>query len=348
MIKKNVKRKLINGSVVGVLIIVLISFSSIPATQSNLFGGTLNKDDRNRVSCPAENLGTYVVWDNQYPDGHNYIRCQRAGEVSYCDVADDFHTGQLWTITGAEWDAVDTLQYQWDGLCDFLIFEFTPEGPGDPVVELWDVPGTREFIYELPTEIWYRYTIDLQELEMEFDLPAGDYYLLLRPVTDGSVGRSNWLTSAGNPGSESEFYLRCEPFGYPNWTAGHEIFPGEYYEVNFRLLGTGEGIPELEVGDIRGGFGVKTSLKNIGDGAATNVYWSLAFDGGVVLYPPDGISSGVFSTMESGDEHSLKTLAFGVGGFIQPMNLTVSIRADHLLPLQETIPVKVFFILVLV
>ena len=307
---ENKKKKLITASVLMITVCLICTLSSIPAHQINPFIATLDETYEPITTNYIEEIGTYIIWENKYPDGQQYIRCQRAGEVEYCDVADDFHTEKIWTITGAQWDTADNFQYNWDGACDFLIYDFTMEGPGDPIVELWDVTGTRELIYEFPDENWYRYTIDLVDQEMEFDLPAGDYYILLRPVTGGSTGRSNWLTSSGHPESQSELYLRCEPFGYPNWTAGHEVLPGQYLDVSFRVFGTGENIPELELGEITGGFGAKTSIKNIGDGDATNVYWTMSFDGGLVLFPPDGIKTGVFPALTPSQEESMNTMVF--------------------------------------
>lgn len=348
MKRKTISKKImIKAGAFLVVTFLIFSLSSIPAHQVNPFITDIDGDYEMQFTG-AEGSGTYIIWENEYPDGHNYVRCQRAGEVPYCDVADDFHTDKMWTITGAQWDTVDNLQYIWDEICDMIIYEFTPDGPGDSVVELMDVLGTREVIYELPDETWYRYTIDLVAQDMEFDLPAGDYYILLRPVTEESVGRSNWMTARGNPFSQSELYVRCEFFGYPNWTGCHEVIPGQYLEVSFRVLGEGENIPELEIGEISGGLGVKTSIKNIGDGEATNVYWSIEFDSGFIVFPPDGIKSGTFSTFAPGDEESLRTMVIGFGGFLRSLNLTVSVWANDLLPLEITMPAKVLMLFVII
>jgi len=300
------------------------------------------------IKSGGQSIGTYIIWENDYPDFWDAIRCQRAGSIPYCDIADDFHTDRMWTITGAQWESVDDPAYVWDETCDMIIYEYTANGPGDPVVEFWDVTSTREFLGEIADVLWYRYTIDLAALGMEFNLSAGDYYILLRPVTYGITGESFWMTSDGNPNSQSEVYLRCEYFGYPNWTACHEVIPDSYYDVNFRLFGEGEGIPELELGDISGGFGVRTSIKNLGDGEATNVYWSISFDNGIILFPPDGFKTGTFASLGAGLEEPLNTMVFGFGGFLQPVNLTVTVKADNLLPVKKTMPAKVFLFFVII
>jgi hypothetical protein len=83
---------------------------------------------------------------------------------------------------------------------------------------------------------WYRYTIDLRA-EDRFTLPRGDYFLLVRPFSPGTQGKSYWLTSRGSPESRSQLYFRSSYYGYPEWTPGSQVF-GNEYDVNFRLYGT--------------------------------------------------------------------------------------------------------------
>jgi hypothetical protein len=183
-----------------------------------------------------------VVWDNGYPNEVNGLCCQRVGSVPVSDVADDFHTTQTWTITGAEWDTIDDTTYAWDGTDDMIIYEFTPTGPGAIVQEIWNVPNTRVQMGELFGRPWWRYTIDLVAEGLEFDLPAGDYYILLRPYTPGTIGQSFWATSDAPPESQSEVYFRSDYFGYPDWVIGNIVF-GTSYDVSFRIFGVPSGPP---------------------------------------------------------------------------------------------------------
>ena len=195
------------------------------------------------ASCASADL----IWDNGNPDEENGLCCQRVGAVPVADTADDFHTDQMWTVTGAYWETVDGADYAWDGTDDMIIYEYTANGPGAPVVELWNVPNTREYLGELFSRPWYGYTIDLTAEGMEFDLPAGDYFLLLRPYTPGTVGQSFWLTSPAPGGSTSQSYFRSEYFGYPDWVPATTVF-GSAYDVNFKLYG----IPEPGVISLAG------------------------------------------------------------------------------------------------
>jgi hypothetical protein len=71
--------------------------------------------------------------------------------------------------------------------------------------------------------------------------------------------------------------------------------------------------PELEIGTITGGFGVKASVKNTGAGDATNVNWNITLDGKLVFFGKGTI--GDFSTIAAGSEEVIKNggiiLGFG-------------------------------------
>ena len=70
--------------------------------------------------------------------------------------------------------------------------------------------------------------------------------------------------------------------------------------------------PELEIGPITGGFGVKASVKNTGDGNATNVLWNISLDGKLVFLGKE--SSGTFTTLAPAADEAIKAsfiLGFG-------------------------------------
>ncbi len=70
--------------------------------------------------------------------------------------------------------------------------------------------------------------------------------------------------------------------------------------------------PILEVGAITGGFGVESSVKNTGDGAATNVSWTIILDGKLILIGK--FTNGTVATLAPAGEEVLKAgfiLGFG-------------------------------------
>jgi hypothetical protein len=70
--------------------------------------------------------------------------------------------------------------------------------------------------------------------------------------------------------------------------------------------------PELEIGEISGGFGITSSVKNTGEGEATDVDWSITLDGGLIILGKE--TTGNFPTIAAGGEEEIKTgLVFGIG-----------------------------------
>ena len=82
--------------------------------------------------------------------------------------------------------------------------------------------------------------------------------------------------------------------------------------------------PELEIGTITGGFGIKASVKNIGDGPATNVAWTIELDGTLVFLGKTTQDS--IATLAVDGEEPIQTgLIFGIG----KSNIMVSASCDE-------------------
>ena len=241
MKSENRNRKYLEGALVIVGIIAIFAIAAVMFLSASVVAADtpkiqLGPSTGNTIESSFSTLDLDTIWDNGYPNLVSGICCQRIGSVGWSDIADDFHTDQEWTITGAQWDTTDDATYTWEGFDDMYIYEYTANGPGAMIVQLEDVPNTREYMGEVWGRQWYRYTIDLEAAGLEFDLPAGDYFILLRPYTPYTSGQSFWMTSDGNPASQSEGYLRSDYFGYPDWTPMSQVF-GEYYDFSFRLFG---------------------------------------------------------------------------------------------------------------
>jgi hypothetical protein len=82
--------------------------------------------------------------------------------------------------------------------------------------------------------------------------------------------------------------------------------------------------PVLEIGAITGGFGIKSSVKNTGVGAATNVDWTIALDGKLVFVGKS--STGTITTLAPAGNQAIKAgfiLGFG------KTNIVVSATCDE-------------------
>jgi hypothetical protein len=82
--------------------------------------------------------------------------------------------------------------------------------------------------------------------------------------------------------------------------------------------------PVLEIGAITGGFGIKSSVKNTGEGAATNVDWTITLDGKLVFLGKS--STGTIATLAPAGSEAIKAgfiLGFG------KTNIVVSATCDE-------------------
>ncbi len=83
------------------------------------------------------------------------------------------------------------------------------------------------------------------------------------------------------------------------------------YNVFFDTLGIA--IPVISVESIAGGFGVSAEIVNTGTADATNVDWSIIFEGGFMLL--GGETTGTIDTLAAGDSASISTgFILGIGG----------------------------------
>lgn len=110
---------------------------------------------------------------------------------------------------------------------------------------------------------------------------------------------------------------------------------------------TGEGV-QLEIGDINGGFGVSSSIKNAGITEALDVEWSIAFDGGTILFPPGSIVTGGPINIFPNTDETISTKAIGLGGLFRPLNITVSADANNADPVSKTVAAKIFLFFVII
>jgi len=145
--------------------------------------------------------------------------------------------------------------------------------------------------------------------------PPGEWWICFQPVVSEN---SFWLTA---PDNECPIWVSMPDVPHPKWTSSMDAF-GANYDLAWYI--TGGAAPELEIGEIKGGFGVSSSIKNVGDADATNVDWSINLDGGFILL--GGETTGTITSIAPGDEEAIKSgLILGIGR----VTITVAAECDE-------------------
>jgi len=106
--------------------------------------------------------------------------------------------------------------------------------------------------------------------------------------------------------------------------------------------------PELEIGNITGGFGVSSTVENVGPIEADNVVWEIKYDGMFVFSPPGGVVKGGPVDIPSMTDVPISAKAIGFGGFVLPLNIIVSADAYNANPVNKTVPAKLLLFFVLI
>ncbi|DAC72526.1 MAG TPA: hypothetical protein DSN98_04875 [Thermoplasmata archaeon] len=79
--------------------------------------------------------------------------------------------------------------------------------------------------------------------------------------------------------------------------------------------------PLIEIGEITGGFGVSTTVKNIGDSEASNIPWTITLDGGLLLLGRQ--TTGMIAKIQPGFSPQIKSdFILGIGP------VTIKVTAD--------------------
>jgi hypothetical protein len=82
--------------------------------------------------------------------------------------------------------------------------------------------------------------------------------------------------------------------------------------------------PVLEIGAITGGFGIKSSIKNTGEGDATNVAWTITLDG-KLIFVGKTTSDTIATLAPAGDEAIKAGFILGIG----KTNIVISATCDE-------------------
>ncbi|MCJ7697000.1 MAG: PKD domain-containing protein, partial [Thermoplasmata archaeon] len=148
------------------------------------------------------------------------------------------------------------------------------------------------------------------------------------PYASGTPAHASYMWAATGD-YQIKVKAKDENGGESNWSLAHTI-----------SIVAG---PILKIENITGGlFKIKATIKNIGEGAANNINWSIKLTGGLVLLGKD--TSDLISTIASGGEQSIASkLIIGFGKTV----ITVTATApDNSATKQQNATILLFFIII--
>ena len=90
---------------------------------------------------------------------------------------------------------------------------------------------------------------------------------------------------------------------------------------------------ELEIGEVKGGLKLNAELNNIGDADATDITYTITCEGGFILLPKGGQTSGTIDTIPTGDSELIKIRVFGIG----TTDITITAEAEGVAPVSKMV-----------
>ncbi len=174
--------------------------------------------------CSADTL-----YDNGDFDQRTALRSVRGTSLPF-DVADDF---TLTAVSVIEEIQAKFVFRDFPSTLDMLVYEYTPEGPGDIVEEI------RDLDYEVSDLGVFRglTSATVTILGLSFALAPGDYFLSIRGVASDDNEVSYWGSTGPSPVNLGEGYFRSEDYGYPNWVPVSRLYGIPGVDFSFKLLG---------------------------------------------------------------------------------------------------------------
>ena len=189
------------------------------AEQSEADCGTGNGVWLGPISCTPDPCwptadpcgGTDALFDNGMPDGEGVMRCDRGIGFAIW-VVDDLTFPADVTIEEVHWWTMNDVGFNWAALADLIILAADGPGgePGTVLHEFYSLPSLR---YDT-TETYHNQPVYLNLIEgLSLSLPAGDYWLGVRPVEGEAMDAySFWLSS---PLAEKEAMIGHVGAWYP-------------------------------------------------------------------------------------------------------------------------------------
>ena len=232
--------------------------------------------------------GSYVVDDQALSSPHS---------VEIVDASDTIHqfdiTDGVWTCTAWQYIPSDFV-----GQSYFIMLNtYAHGGPNSWSTQLRFDSAIGQVESEFESAQLPLILDQWVEIRVEIDLIADTQDIYYGDILLSSKGWSTGVTGSG------ETWIQCIDL-FAN--AASPV----YYDDLSLVEETGPEDPVLEFSNIAGGIGVSADLGNTGAGDATDVEWTIAFDGGIVI-PKE--KTGTITTLAPDDSETIKAIVIGIG-----------------------------------
>jgi len=266
-------------------------------------GATERTNDARR-----EPLNYDVLWDNGLPNGFYALSSQyKPATQSSEEVVADVDVSALWVVTGGDFRIIINYVGGPAAISGVNAFFYKNQDDNTPSMVRYAERTATTFIGIYTGENYF----DMAEVLMNvtFDpvtLTPGKWWVCFQPLIDWETyWLASNLTGLG-------CYVSWPDLGYPKWTDDNDL-PNinKDIDVSFRLFGTIQA-PQLEIGTITGGFGLKAQIKNSGTMNATNVSVDINFSGAWMLLPRLEQYHKTI-TLNAGVSENITVIVFGLG-----------------------------------
>lgn len=172
-----------------------------------------------------------ALWNNGGDNLVNGLACENGGQIAPGPwIVDDVTFVADVNITDLHfWTATDD-SYGFSG-ADIIILANASGAPGAVIYEANNLPASRLFLnyYAYGRPVWRNDIVGI-----DYFLPAGTYWIGMRPHGSTGTGRSFWQTT--NENGTGYVYFKGEYWGYYDWTPSASVF-GANYNVAFCVTG---------------------------------------------------------------------------------------------------------------
>jgi len=155
---------------------------------------------------------------------------------------------------------------------------------------------------------WYEF--DFPDISVN---PGEKYYIICRTDRESQQYACGWSGNSFNDAYTMGKAYKSIPFD-EDWEESSWLF-----DMAFKTYGYADEIAEIQIGTITGGFGISSTVGNIGTVSAYDIDWSIDLDGGIIL--KGSHTEGTIDELAADDSTSVNVDSlFGIG----PTMITVT------------------------